>query len=220
MIGCRCRHARPARLFARRRNPGREPSAISLLWGDLSRSVTLADRAHYPWQELLTWYALPAHCRGNWLEFQLSGARWCPLRHNSPERFPDGPPGGQGSVFGRRARPFGTHSGQPAARLRLFLQRRGDNWTGVGAHEFYRWWSVDNVVLATGEHELIAPLVPDQWFSVFGKRGDDPAAAGQFAAAVADPQAVGQTFGGMFAGHGVFAVAGPSRFTLKRYEVA
>jgi hypothetical protein len=60
----------------------------------------------------------------------------------------------------------------------------------------------------------------DDAFEVFGKRGDHPAAAGQFVAAVADLHAVGQTFGGMFAGHGVFAVDGPSRFTLESYEIA
>jgi hypothetical protein len=110
--------------------------------------------------------------------------------------------------------------GEPPARMRLFLHRRGDDWSGVGAHEFYRWWSVSNVVMAAGKYELAAPLVPDHWFSVFGKRGDHPAAAGQFVAAVADLHAVGQTFGGMFAGHGVFAVDGPSRFTLESYEIA
>jgi hypothetical protein len=51
-------------------------------------------------------------------------------------------------------------------RMRLFLQRRGDDWSGVRAHEFYRWWSVSNVELAAGKYELSAPLVPDQWFSV------------------------------------------------------
>jgi hypothetical protein len=108
--------------------------------------------------------------------------------------------------------------GDPPARIRLFLQRRGDDWSGFGAYEFYRWWSISNVVLEAGKYELTAPLVPDQWFSVFGKRGDHPAAAGQFAAAIADLHAMGQTFGGMFAGHGVFAVGGLSRFTLESYE--
>jgi hypothetical protein len=110
--------------------------------------------------------------------------------------------------------------GDPPARMRLFLQRRGDDWSGVGAYEFYRWWSVNDVVLVAGKYELAVPLVPDQWFSVFGKRGDHPAADGQFAAAAADIHAVGQTFGGMFAGHGVFAVDGPSQFTLETYEMA
>jgi hypothetical protein len=109
--------------------------------------------------------------------------------------------------------------GDPPARMRLFLHRRGDDWSGEGTYQFYRWWSVNDVVLSAGKYELAAPLVPDQWFSVFGKRGDHPAAAGQFAAALADLQAVGQTFGGMFAGHGVFAVNGPSRFTLESYEI-
>ena len=109
--------------------------------------------------------------------------------------------------------------GDPPARIRLFLQRRGDNWSGTGEYEFYRWWSVSNVVLVAGEHQLAAPLVPDQWFSVFGKRGDHPGAAGQFAATLANLQAVGQTFGGMFAGHGVFAIEGSSRFTLKRFDM-
>ena len=109
--------------------------------------------------------------------------------------------------------------GDPPARIRLFLQRRGDNWSGAGEYEFYRWWSVSNVVLVAGEHQLAAPLVPDQWFSVFGKPGDHPGAAGQFGAAIANLHAVGQTFGGMFAGHGVYAIESSSRFTLKSFDI-
>jgi len=134
-----------------------------------------------------------------------------------------GPPVGRGEVKVRfsiagSGRLVPTQ-GDPPARMRLFLHRRGDDWSGDGTYQFYRWWSVSNVVLAAGKHELAVPLVPDQWTSVFGKRGDHPTAAGQFAAALADLQAVGQTFGGMFAGHGVFAVDGPSRFTLESYEI-
>jgi hypothetical protein len=108
--------------------------------------------------------------------------------------------------------------GPRPARVRLFLQRRGDTW--AADYEFYRWWSVPSVELVVPEeHELKAALVPVQWLSVLGKRGDHPLAAGQFAAAIADLQAVGQTFGGMFAGHGVFVVDGTSRFTLMSYEI-
>jgi hypothetical protein len=32
-------------------------------------------------------------------------------------------------------------------------------------------------------------------------------------------QALGLTFGGTFAGHGVFAVEGPARFTLMGYQI-
>ena len=109
--------------------------------------------------------------------------------------------------------------GDPPARLRLFLQRSGDNFTAAGAYEFYRWWSLTSVELVAAEHELTAPLAPDQWLSVLGKRGDHPAAAGQFATAIANLQAIGQTFGGMFAGHGVYVVEGWSRFSLMSYEI-
>jgi hypothetical protein len=101
----------------------------------------------------------------------------------------------------------------------LFLQRRGDDWSGAGAREFYRWWSVGHVELTEGERELAARLAPDQWFSVFGKRGDQFGAAEQFTAAIADLEAVGLTFGGTFAGHGVLAVEGPARFTLMGYQI-
>jgi len=43
---------------------------------------------------------------------------------------------------------------------------------------------------------------------------DHPAAAGQFAAAMAHLQAIQQTFGGIFAGHGVYVIEGLSRFIV------
>ena len=62
------------------------------------------------------------------------------------------------------------------ARLRLFVQRRGDDLSA--SKEFWRWWS--NPVafqLAAGVAELTAALTPDQWVSVFGKRGDSSSGA-------------------------------------------
>jgi hypothetical protein len=109
--------------------------------------------------------------------------------------------------------------GDPPARLRLFLQRSADNFTATGPYEFYRWWSVSSVALVAGQHELTTALAPDQWLSVLGKRGDHPAAAGQFASAIVDLQAIGQTFGGMFAGHGVYVIEGWSNFGLMSYEI-
>src|SRR5215471_6136087 len=69
-----------------------------------------------------------------------------------------GPPMGRGEVKVRfsiagSGRLVPTQ-GDPPARMRLFLQRRGDDWSGDGAREFYRWWSVSNVVLTAGQHEL------------------------------------------------------------------
>jgi len=89
---------------------------------------------------------------------------------------------------------------------------------GLGRMSFTGGGSVGHVELTAGEHELAAQLAPDQWLSVLGKRGDQFGAAEQFTTAMADLQAVGLTFGGTFAGHGVFAVERPARFTLMSYQ--
>lgn len=109
-------------------------------------------------------------------------------------------------------------SGVPA-RLKLFMQRRGDDLSAVGPLEFYRWWSVAYVELTIpGDHEIMAPLTQDAWTSVYGKRGDEPAAQGYYQQALGDLAAIGMTFGGTFAGHGVYAT-GPARFTLASFDI-
>jgi hypothetical protein len=104
--------------------------------------------------------------------------------------------------------------GAPPARVRLFLQQRGDRMTA--AEEFKRWWSVASVELVAGEFVLNAELDPARWFSVFGKNGAQVPEA--FHAAIADLEHVGFTFGGMFAGHGVYAI-GQARFVLKQFSI-
>jgi len=104
--------------------------------------------------------------------------------------------------------------GEPPARVRLFLQQRGDRMTA--REEFKRWWSVASVELGAGEFELTAELVPAQWSSVFGKKGAEVPDA--FHSAIADLVHVGFTFGGMFAGHGVYVI-GEARFVLKHFSV-
>ena len=48
--------------------------------------------------------------------------------------------------------------------LTMYFQRRGDNWSGTGKFEAYRWWATFATVtpipraLPTGEHELSVPL--------------------------------------------------------------
>lgn len=102
------------------------------------------------------------------------------------------------------------------ATVRLFFQRRGDNMSGMGAFEFYRWWS--NPVayeLRAGHVDLTGDLTdPTQWTSVNGRSGavDEPA----FRAALADLGAVGFTFGGgCFFGHGVYVVPGTGDATFE-----
>ncbi len=103
------------------------------------------------------------------------------------------------------------------ARVRLYFQRRGDDLTA--AKEFYRWWSVQtfalNIDTASG---MSADLVPEQWSSVLGKGGGSSAAAtAGFIQAKADVQAIGITFGGCFAGHGVYVTAGSASFVVSDY---
>ena len=107
---------------------------------------------------------------------------------------------------------------------RLYFQRRGDDITdATGAHEFYRWWSspVAFVLAPAQATTIAAPVAPDQWLSVFGKKGDANAqAAAGFQQAAGDVQAVGLTFGGgCFYGHGVFVTGGSARFNLSGFSV-
>jgi hypothetical protein len=107
----------------------------------------------------------------------------------------------------------------PPANVRLFFQRAGDDMSGAGQHEFYRWWSNPiSYVLAIGSATLTVPLTPDQWSSVYGKFGiENPA---MFQAALENAGAVGVTFGGgCFMGHGVNVIGGSATFILKNYTM-
>jgi hypothetical protein len=119
-------------------------------------------------------------------------------------------------VFDYRTAPNNTCNA-PAA-VRLFLQRRGDDMSGRGQYEFYRWWSNAGTVLKQGSFTVDVPLQPALWTSVFGKTGDRNPAA--FAAAMAHLGQVGVTFGGgCFFGHGVRILNGGAVFTMNRFAV-
>ena len=79
-----------------------------------------------------------------------------------------------------------------------------------------RWWSVTYVELHEGEFTLTASLSPDQWTSVFGQRGTE--VPSEFNTAIAQLANIGFTFGGTFAGHGVYVTG--ARFILKQYAVS
>ena len=58
------------------------------------------------------------------------------------------------------------------------------------------------IELAEGQHTVAVPLKPNQWSSVFGKKGDS--ARTEFDAALGDVEHLGISFGGgCFFGHGV-----------------
>ena len=72
--------------------------------------------------------------------------------------------------------------------------------------------------LREGEFTLTVSLSPDQWTSVFGQRGAE--VPNEFNAAIPDLGNVGFTFGGTFAGHGVYVTGGNARFILKQYSLS
>jgi hypothetical protein len=57
---------------------------------------------------------------------------------------------------------------------RVSIQRCGDNLSGAGAYEHYRWWSIPNLVLSeiTEPTDFVVAIGPSQWSSVYGKTGD------------------------------------------------
>lgn len=102
------------------------------------------------------------------------------------------------------------------ATFHLWLERRGDN----GTQDFYRWWA-DNGQYVFGSadnqlHTMTVPLTYDQWSSVFGHQD-----AAQFAATLANLNAVGITFGGTGGcwGHGMDLLSGSATFELMSYTV-
>jgi hypothetical protein len=68
------------------------------------------------------------------------------------------------------------------AHARFYLQRAGDDFSGQGEYQFYRWFSNEAAYrLGAGSAHLIATFTPGQWTSVFGKKGNyDPAAMAGF----------------------------------------
>jgi hypothetical protein len=104
------------------------------------------------------------------------------------------------------------------AEVRLFLQRAGDDMSGNGKFEFYRWWTTSGTVLRAGSFKVQVTLSPALWTSVFGRTGD--ANPDEFYAAMSDLGQVGVTFGGgCFYGHGVRILGHSAAFTMKKFSV-
>lgn len=108
--------------------------------------------------------------------------------------------------------------GTPAT-VSLVFQRRGDNWTGRGRYEFYRWYAPPPSLreIAPGDYEMTVRFDDPTWVSVQGR------ASGLFPEAFRDAMvnagSVGIVFGSAAArGHGVYAT-GPARFRLMSFDV-
>jgi len=116
-----------------------------------------------------------------------------------------------GDVKFVESEPCGEHN----AKMRLYFQRRGDDLSA--AKQNYRWWSIDAFQLAEAVNSISVAIQPGNWSQVFGKSGD--AMVADFFAAASDVQAVGMTFGGCFAGHGVYVTGGSARFVATGFSV-
>lgn len=104
------------------------------------------------------------------------------------------------------------------ATVSLFMQRRGDNLTGSGPYQQYRYWH-SGAPLVNGDGSLSCTLTPDQWGDVFGSNGMEHQS--EFAACVANAEMIGMTFGDPGAGatgHGCYSNGG-NRFTLKNFTI-
>ncbi|HEY0597656.1 hypothetical protein [Sphingopyxis sp.] len=105
------------------------------------------------------------------------------------------------------------------ATVSIYLQRRGDNWTGRGRYQYYRWYAPVPTVreLAPGEHEISVRLDDPYWISVAGRNAIKT--PGAMEDAIGDLDRIGLVFGTTaHRGHGVFATR-PARFTLLSFEI-
>jgi hypothetical protein len=109
------------------------------------------------------------------------------------------------------------------AHVGFLLQEKGDDLSGTGDKQYYRWFSIGAAYeLALGSTTLTAQVSDlSQWVSIFGERADASAAAtAGFKQAMNNLGAVGFSFGGgCFYGHGVRASGGGARFAVTSYAV-
>jgi hypothetical protein len=106
---------------------------------------------------------------------------------------------------------------QPAI-ITLYFQRRGDNWTGRGPYEAYRWYATfaSQTPISPGEHVMVAPLSANWTAVTRSSARSNPAA---FSQALANAGEVGFVLGGGDGyGHGVFAT-GPARITVTDFRI-
>ena len=101
--------------------------------------------------------------------------------------------------------------------ITLYFQRRGDNWSGRGPFESYRWFATfATQTITPGEHQIVAPLT-GRWTAVEVSNARSNREG--FAAAVAEAEQVGFVLGGGEGyGKGVFA-SGPARLIVTDFRV-
>ena len=102
--------------------------------------------------------------------------------------------------------------------ITLYFQRRGDNWSGRGQFETYRWYATfaSQMPITPGDHVIVAPL-DGAWTAVQTSTARTAPAA--FRAAITDADQVGFVLGGGDGyGHGVHAT-GRARLIVSSFRV-
>lgn len=103
--------------------------------------------------------------------------------------------------------------------LTLYFERAGDNWSGEGKYEAYRWFATfaTQTPVTAGEHEITAPL-DGEWTAVMTSSASGNPSG--FADAKRNAARAGFVLGGGTGyGHGVFAT-GPARIVVTGFEIA
>lgn len=107
---------------------------------------------------------------------------------------------------------------QSPSILTLYFQRGGDNWSGRGRFETYRWYATfaSHSPIRPGTHQIVAPL-NGAWTAV--QVSSARTAPTAFGAALAEADEVGFVLGGGDGfGHGAFAT-GPARLIVTEFRV-
>ena len=110
-----------------------------------------------------------------------------------------------------------TAPGLPSI-ITLYFQRRGDNWSGRGPFEAFRWYATfaSQMPITPGAHEIVAPL-SGNWTAVRSSSARSNPVA--FHEALVDADEVGFVLGGGDGyGHGVFAT-GFARLVVTEFRV-
>lgn len=97
------------------------------------------------------------------------------------------------------------------AQIRLFV------WSKTPDTGNDRWWCVASKALLVGDGQSFGcSFFAGGWSGVNGQSADGSQA---FAQSLANPFAVGFTFGGMFAGHGVWVTSGSATFKVNSFSI-
>lgn len=120
---------------------------------------------------------------------------------------------------------FVANDGGSPCGLRLYMQRWGDNFTGLGPYQFYRFWSQQRVELtAPNTYTLSTMLGSSLWIPVGGNQyvpgpNYEQDKFDGFNGCISAPQFIGFSFGGWSAAHGVYVTGETTHFTLNSYTV-